>query len=186
MGDILIPGWLVFSLPVMFTAGMFLGLWIKRDDYQDGYWDGGKKERASLRHLGTWQDDGKGCPDDFPDGTCMHCGAARNEPHRPGCDHGLPDGELLPELPDWTGEQLRALAEEPGETTGPFTITDLDGLDERIRRPVLAAVQLGPSFTSLPLPTQAELEQEWSWGKVAWQIVDLRRFVDQMPEGIAA
>lgn len=157
---ITIPGWLVFSLPVMFTAGMFLGLWIKRDDYQDGYCDGDHDARQDLPG---------------PELTRLA--------DREGQDRARA-GELLPELPDWTGEQLRALADEPGETTGPFTITDLDGLDERIRRPVLA--QLGPAFTSLPLPTQAELEQEWSWGKVAWQIVDLRRFVDQMPEGAAA
>jgi hypothetical protein len=39
-----------------------------------------------------WRDDGSGCPDDFPDGTCKDCGAGRSEAHREHCPAVLSDG----------------------------------------------------------------------------------------------
>jgi hypothetical protein len=181
-----VPSWLAFLVPAAFIAGMLLVLWAKRGDYDDGYTqavadrrfppsglpdDGGMPYDAEPGR--RWRDDGTGCPDDFPDGTCMHCGASATEPHRPGC---TTRDELLPELPDWTGEQLRFIGDDdPGETTGPFDITSLDGLDERVAVPVRRDLAL--AFTDLPMPADASvLEQEWSWGKVAWQILEFRRW----------
>jgi hypothetical protein len=147
---ITIPSWLAFAIPAAFTAGMFLGVWVKRDDYQDGYSDGEAEARG-----------------DFPPSGLPEDG---------GMPYAAEAGELLSELPDWTGEQLRFIGDDdPGETTGPFDITSLDGLDERVAVPVRRDLAL--AFTDLPMPADASvLEQEWSWGKVAWQILEFRRW----------
>jgi hypothetical protein len=140
---ITIPSWLAFAIPVAFTAGMFLGVWVKRGDYQDGWTDG----------TGQVENDAE---------------LAREAADASGLD---------PELPDWTDAQLRFIShdDEPGETTGPFDITSLDGLDERVAVPVRRDLAL--AFTDLPMPADASvLEQEWSWGKVAWQILEFRRW----------
>ena len=105
-----------------------------------------------------------------------------------------PGGELLPELPDWDDDTLASLRDDtPGETTGPFTITDLPApaatsVDPRYDRG--GEHHQGKRFADLPLPTPAELEQEWSWGKVAHQIVQARVWLDSsawdIPTEVAA
>jgi hypothetical protein len=178
-----VPAYLAFAVPAAFIAGMFLGLWVKRDDYDDGrddgYVDGYGEARDDVKQAGL-------DPDELQVSS------------KPALE---PDGSGLdPELPDWTDAQLRALRDDdgPGETTGPFTITDLDGLDPRIAvcldlpgpefplrgatlrdmEPSLRAGEPYRQFTDLPMATAAELEQEWSWGLVAYQIVELRKFLD--------
>jgi hypothetical protein len=157
---ITIPSWLAFAIPAAFTAGMFLGVWVKRDDYQDGYSDG---------EAAAWQDDDEPLSPPPPGHPVWRNPQASMSSLGEG-------GELLPELPDWTGEQLRFIGDDdPGETTGPFDITSLDGLDERVAVPVRRDLAL--AFTDLPMPADASvLEQEWSWGKVAWQILEFRRW----------
>jgi hypothetical protein len=100
--------------------------------------------------------------------------------------------ELEPEMPEWDDDSLALLREPParprppldelpGETTGPFTITDLPGPAGRASdtggRAGEHHAQDRP-FSELPLPDPAVLEQEWSWGHVAWQIVQFREWLD--------
>jgi hypothetical protein len=156
--------WWAGALPLAAMAGLWAGLAARHLDeagsYDDGYLEGHK--------------------DGYREAT---------EDQRAMLSQAVPEeGELFPELPDWTAEQLRALRddESPGEVTGPFTITDLPGRTysragyaepscEMPGRP--AGEQHYPSFTSLPLPDEAVLEQEWSWGKVAYQILDYRKWL---------
>jgi hypothetical protein len=263
-----VPAWLAFAVPAAFIAGMFLGLWVKRGDYDDGRDDGYAEgwEAApyprSCEHCESDRmkevPDGSGLDPELPDWTDAQLRALRDDEHEcpdPETMNGMqiwehdhlyhrtrladdgPTGRPISLLTDLCGiedkrppvrpahrlrddpfpdemdqefcEEDQTLCmpgrpcmccyigdEEASETTGPFAITDLDGLDPRIAvcldlpGPELTGVsdrkglhparagELYRQFTDLPMATAAELEQEWSWGLVAYQIVELRKFLD--------
>ena len=101
-------------------------------------------------------------------------------------------GELAPEFPDWDDDTLARLrGEGPGEITGPFLITDVPpgtvrrqaagkpgSKGDAAYEPAGGHHQLGERFTDLTMPTEAELEQEWSWGKVIWEILEFRAWLE--------